>query len=166
MHTQFTEESNMATALTPQTDVTSGEAYRKSNQIKTQLNIFIFYLIKSETSDSFVNHFNGHFAYLKKNLDFKGQIHSKGVKSELRQTFAQCLVLFHYIYNKAFFLKKHIVVAVSLSVNRIILLLDAGHHLLLLLFQFLACIQLTLRLIVSVTDKVHISPCLNRFDSA
>ena len=28
-HTQFTEESNMATALTPQTDVTSGEAYRK-----------------------------------------------------------------------------------------------------------------------------------------
>ena len=29
MHTQFTEESNMATALTPQTDVTSGEAYRK-----------------------------------------------------------------------------------------------------------------------------------------
>ena len=29
MHTQFTEESKMATALTPQTDVTSGEAYRK-----------------------------------------------------------------------------------------------------------------------------------------
>ena len=28
-HTQFTEKSNMATALTPQTDVTSGEAYRK-----------------------------------------------------------------------------------------------------------------------------------------
>ena len=27
--TQFTEESKMATALTPQTDVTSGEAYRK-----------------------------------------------------------------------------------------------------------------------------------------
>ena len=25
----FTEESNMATTLTPQTDVTSGEAYRK-----------------------------------------------------------------------------------------------------------------------------------------
>ena len=29
MHTQFTEESKMATALTPQTDVTSGEAYIK-----------------------------------------------------------------------------------------------------------------------------------------
>ena len=29
MHTQFIEESKMATALTPQTDVTSGEAYRK-----------------------------------------------------------------------------------------------------------------------------------------
>ena len=28
-HTQFTEESKMATALTAQTDVTSGEAYRK-----------------------------------------------------------------------------------------------------------------------------------------
>ena len=28
-HTQFTEESKMATARTPQTDVTSGEAYRK-----------------------------------------------------------------------------------------------------------------------------------------
>ena len=28
-HTQFTEESKMATALTPQIDVTSGEAYRK-----------------------------------------------------------------------------------------------------------------------------------------
>ena len=72
MHTQFTEESNMATALTPQTDVTSGKAYRKENRLKTQLNIylFIFYFIKSETSDSFVNHFDGHFAYLK-TLDFK-----------------------------------------------------------------------------------------------
>ena len=29
----------------------------------------IFYFIKSETSDSFVNHFDGHFAYLK-TLDF------------------------------------------------------------------------------------------------
>ena len=30
---------------------------------------FIFYFIKSQTSDSIVNHFNGHFAYLK-TLDF------------------------------------------------------------------------------------------------
>ena len=29
----------------------------------------IFYFIKSETSDSFVSHFDGHFAYLK-TLDF------------------------------------------------------------------------------------------------
>ena len=29
----------------------------------------IFYFIKSETSDSFVNHFDGHFTYLK-TLDF------------------------------------------------------------------------------------------------
>jgi len=60
-HSQFTEESNMATALTLQTHVTSGEAYRKQNRLKTQLNIF--YFNKSETSDSFVNHFDGHFAY-------------------------------------------------------------------------------------------------------
>ena len=35
--------------------------------------VFFFFLIKSETSDSFVNHFDGHFAYLK-TLDcyFKG----------------------------------------------------------------------------------------------
>ena len=60
----------MATALTPQTDVTSGEANRKQNRLKTKLNNFIIlYLIKSETSDSFVNHFDGHFAYLK-TLDF------------------------------------------------------------------------------------------------
>ena len=26
---------------------------------------FPFYFIKSETNDSFVNHFDGHFAYLK-----------------------------------------------------------------------------------------------------
>ena len=63
----------MATALTPQTDVTSGEAYRKSNQLKPQLNPFLFfYFIKSETNDSFVSHFDGHFAYLK-TLDFKGK---------------------------------------------------------------------------------------------
>ena len=37
-HTQFTEESKMATALTLQTDVTSGEAYRGKNRLKTQLN--------------------------------------------------------------------------------------------------------------------------------
>ena len=30
----------------------------------------IFYFIKSETSDSFVSHFRGHFTYLK-TLDFK-----------------------------------------------------------------------------------------------
>ena len=67
----------MATALTPQTDVTPGKSRdwwrtrdRKENRLKTQLNIFFnFYFIKSETSDSFVNHFDGHFAYLK-TLDF------------------------------------------------------------------------------------------------
>ena len=66
----------MATALTPQTDVTSEKimwlmenprqqsqpAYRRKKSIKNQF-------IKSQTSDSFVNHFDGHFAYLK-TLDF------------------------------------------------------------------------------------------------
>ena len=80
MLTQFTEESKIATVLTPQTDVTSGEAYRKLNRSKTQLNIFIyFYFIKSETSASFVNHFDGHFAYLK-TLDFYfNDVHCKKV---------------------------------------------------------------------------------------
>ena len=56
----------MATALTPQTDVTSGEAYRKIKSIKNSIKQLVFFLsIKSETSDSFVNHFDGYFAYLK-----------------------------------------------------------------------------------------------------
>ena len=75
----------MATALTPQTDVTSEKvmwlmenprqqsqpAYRKQNRLKTNIIFFssIFYFIKSQTSDSFVSHFDGHFAYLK-TLDF------------------------------------------------------------------------------------------------
>ena len=48
-----------------------GASLQKIKSIKkSQLNIlFIFYFIKSETSDSFVNHFDGHFAYLK-TLDF------------------------------------------------------------------------------------------------
>ena len=70
-HTQFTEESNMATALTPQTDVTSGGSLQKIKSIKNPIKhlFLIFIFIKSETSDSFVNHFDGHFAYLK-TLDF------------------------------------------------------------------------------------------------
>ena len=81
----FNEQSKTATALTPQTDVTSEKvtwlmenprqqsrpAYRKLNWLKTNINIFFifFYFSKSQTSDSFVNHFDGHFAYLK-TLDF------------------------------------------------------------------------------------------------
>ena len=84
MHTQFTEESKMATALTPQTNVTSGKSrdwrrtetvvsasLQKIKSIKNPIKhfYFIFYFFKSETSDSFVSHFDGHFAYLK-TLDF------------------------------------------------------------------------------------------------
>ena len=36
--------------------------------------LIIFYFIKSETSDSFVNNFDGHFAYLK-TLDFYFDVH-------------------------------------------------------------------------------------------
>ena len=43
---------------------------QKIKSIKNPIKHFLFfYFIKSETSDSFVNHFNGHFAYLK-TLDF------------------------------------------------------------------------------------------------
>ena len=44
---------------------------QKTKSIKNQIKHFIlfFNFIKSETSDSFVNHFDGHFAYLK-TLDF------------------------------------------------------------------------------------------------
>ena len=75
----------MATALTPQTDVTSGKSHVtngepetvvlaslqkiKSIKNKIKLLLFNFHFIKSETSDSFVSHFDGHFAYLK-TLDF------------------------------------------------------------------------------------------------
>ena len=77
----FNEQCKIATALTPQADVTSEKvtwlmenprqqsqpAYRRLNWLKTNINIF--YFIKSQTSDSFVNHFDGHFAHLK-TLDF------------------------------------------------------------------------------------------------
>ena len=48
-----------------------GKPTEKKFWLKTQL-IFFFYFfssVKSETSDLFVNHFDGHFAYLK-TLDF------------------------------------------------------------------------------------------------
>ena len=53
----------------PETVVSASLQKIKSikNPIKKQ--IVIFYFIKSETSGSFVSHFDGHFAYLK-TLDF------------------------------------------------------------------------------------------------
>ena len=52
----------------PETVVSVG--LQKIKSIKNPIKYFLFfYLIKSETSDSFVNHFDGHFAYLK-TLDF------------------------------------------------------------------------------------------------
>ena len=56
--------------------MTNGEAetvvsasLQKIKSIKNPIFYFLFYFIKPETSDSFVNHFDGHFAYLK-TLDF------------------------------------------------------------------------------------------------
>ena len=69
----------MATALTslPGSHVTDGKpetvvsaSLQKIKSIKTPIKnilfyLFIFYFINSETSDSFVSHFDGHFASLK-----------------------------------------------------------------------------------------------------
>ena len=53
----------------PETAVSA--SLQKIKSIKNQHNIFLHFLnfIKSQTSDSFVDHFDGHFAYLK-TLDF------------------------------------------------------------------------------------------------
>ena len=55
----------------PETIVSANLQKRKSIKNPFFLNYFIYliYFIKSETSDSFVNHFDDHFAYLK-TLDF------------------------------------------------------------------------------------------------
>ena len=51
----------------PETVVSA--SLQKIKSIKNPIKHFFFKLIKSKTSDSFVNHFDGHFAYLK-TLDF------------------------------------------------------------------------------------------------
>ena len=52
----------------PETVVSA--SLQKIKSIKNPIkHLFIFYFIKSETSDSFVSHLDGHFAYLK-TLDF------------------------------------------------------------------------------------------------
>ena len=53
----------------PETAVSA--SLQKIKSIKNQHKHFIlfFYFINSQTNDSFVNHFDGHFAYLK-TLDF------------------------------------------------------------------------------------------------
>ena len=58
----------------PETIVSA--SLQKIKSIKTPIKYF--YFIKSETSDSFVNHFDGHFAYLK-TLDFYLRTKSESV---------------------------------------------------------------------------------------
>ena len=53
----------------PETVVSASLQNIKSIKTPIKHFIFIFYFIKPETSDSFVNHFEGHYAYLK-TLDF------------------------------------------------------------------------------------------------
>ena len=62
--------------------------------------LYIFYFIKSQTCDSFVNHFDGHFAFLK-TLDFSSNVvcdfsacahtHTRGlwVSSLIKRTFVK-----------------------------------------------------------------------------
>ena len=52
-----------------ETAVSASLLKHKENKKIFLFSPFCFYFIKSETSDSFVNHFDGHFAYLK-TLDF------------------------------------------------------------------------------------------------
>ena len=72
----------MATADSPdwrhfrESHVTDGEpetvvsaSLQKIKSIKNPIKHLFLFFIKSETSDPFVNHFDGHFAYLK-TLDF------------------------------------------------------------------------------------------------
>ena len=62
----------------PETAVSA--SLQKIKSIKNQhklLLFFIFYFIKSQTSDLFVNHFDGHFAYLK-TLDFSFKASNTG----------------------------------------------------------------------------------------
>ena len=72
----------------------------KPTEIKSiKIPVKHFYLIKSETSDSIVNHFDGHFAYLK-TLDFyfkqqeRGNItaHRMGEGVQLRKDMVWCVV--------------------------------------------------------------------------
>ena len=58
-------------------EIVVSASLQKIKSIKNPIKQFlkIFYFIKSETSDSFVSHFDGHFAYLK-TLDF----YFKGLK--------------------------------------------------------------------------------------
>ena len=55
------------------------------NPHKHYFYFFIFCLIKSQTSDSFVTHFDGHFAYLK-TLDFSFKFRGLTEETVLAQT--------------------------------------------------------------------------------
>ena len=67
----------------PETVVSA--SLQKIKSIKNAIKhfLFIFYFIKSETSDSFVKHFDGHFAYLK-TLDFYFKLKIPGIVEDFR----------------------------------------------------------------------------------
>ena len=83
----------------PENHVTNGEpetvvsaSIQKIKSIKNPIKplFFIFFFIKSETSDTFVNHFDGHFAYLK-TLDFYFKDWSRSAYSSL------CMYVLHLL---------------------------------------------------------------------
>ena len=80
----------------PETAVSA--SLQKIKSIKNP-NIFLnFYFIKSETSDSFVSNFDGHFAYLK-TMDFKYWQHERpSVESHISRI---CFLAKH-VFNSAF----------------------------------------------------------------
>ena len=74
----------------PETAVSA--SLRKIKPIKNQhkhLSFSIFYFIKSQTSDSFVSHFDDHFAYLK-TLDFSF--------NDISNDFVVFLLLFCFVF--------------------------------------------------------------------
>ena len=79
----------------PETAVSA--SLQKIKSIKNQhkhFSLSIFYLIKFQTSDSFVNHFDGHFAYLK-TLDFSFN------NSNISYTVLAVIWLYESIYRQA-----------------------------------------------------------------
>ena len=87
----------------PETVVSA--SLQKIKSIKNPIKhvLFYFYFIKFETSDSFVNHFDGHFAYLK-TLDF--YFNKNPIVMEVWLWYLEILSLSCFVLVKRLFLQK------------------------------------------------------------